>query len=376
LEKLWLGHNDFSSLPSGIFDELTALTHLYLGHNDFSSLPSGIFDELTALKELGLGHNDLSSLPSGIFDELTALKELGLGHNDLSSLPSGIFDKLTALETLLLDRSGLQVLPSGIFNKLTALKELRLDHNGLPSLPLGVFDGLTALTKLDIAYNSAPYTSRPIVSFKIPVSLEKVGENQFKAMMITGAPFTVVLPFNVSNGSTSGGVSTITILTGSVESEPLTVTRTSGTTGAVTVDIGTLPELPSGHRGYVLTKPTTGLPLEVIPAVNGAPQSTEDTTPIETALLANYPNPSNPETWIPYQLAKPADVSLTIYNVRGVVVRKLKLGHQQAGIYYNRSRAAHWDGKNGFGESVASDVYFYMFKAGKYTAIRRMLIRK
>ena len=376
LEKLWLGHNDFSSLPSGIFDGLTALTHLYLGHNDFSSLPSGIFDELTALTHLWLDHNDLSSLPSDIFDELTALTHLYLYNNDLSSLPSGIFDKLTALETLLLDRSGLQVLPSGIFNKLTALKELRLDHNGLPSLPLGVFDGLTALTKLDIAYNSAPYTSRPIVSFKIPVSLEKVGENQFKAMMITGAPFTVVLPFNVSNGSTSGGVSTITILTGSVESEPLTVTRTSGTTGAVTVDIGTLPELPSGHRGYVLTKPTTGLPLEVIPAVNGAPQSTEDTTPIETALLVNYPNPSNPETWIPYQLAKPADVSLTIYNVRGVVVRKLALGHQQAGIYHSRKRAAHWDGKNEFGESVASGVYFYVFKAGEYTAMRKMLIRK
>ena len=98
--------------------------------------------------------------------------------------------------------------------------------------------------------------------------------------------------------------------------------------------------------------------------------------PNKTQLLANYPNPSNPETWIPYQLAKPADVSLTIYNVKGVVVRQLKLGQQQAGIYHSRSRAAHWDGKNESGESVASGVYFYVFKAGKYTAMRKMLIRK
>ena len=98
--------------------------------------------------------------------------------------------------------------------------------------------------------------------------------------------------------------------------------------------------------------------------------------PNKTQLLANYPNPSNPETWIPYQLAKAADVSLTIYDVRGVVVRKLALGHQRAGFYYSRSRAAYWDGKNAIGESVASGIYFYMFKAGEYAAMRKMLIRK
>ena len=96
----------------------------------------------------------------------------------------------------------------------------------------------------------------------------------------------------------------------------------------------------------------------------------------ENALLANFPNPFNPETWIPYQLAKPSDVTITIYNGRGIVVRQLKLGHRSAGIYRSRSRAAHWDGINALGESVASGVYFYTFTAGDFSATRKMLILK
>ena len=98
--------------------------------------------------------------------------------------------------------------------------------------------------------------------------------------------------------------------------------------------------------------------------------------PEETSLLPNYPNPFNPETWIPYQLSEAADVMLTIYDVNGHVVRHLDVGHQRAGLYHSRSRAAHWDGKNAQGESVASGVYFYTLKAGDVTTTRKMLIRK
>ena len=93
--------------------------------------------------------------------------------------------------------------------------------------------------------------------------------------------------------------------------------------------------------------------------------------PEKTALLANYPNPFNPETWIPYHLAKSADVTFTIYAGNGAVVRILELGHQAAGIYQRRSRAAFWDGKNAVGESVASGIYFYTLSAGGFTATRR-----
>ena len=98
--------------------------------------------------------------------------------------------------------------------------------------------------------------------------------------------------------------------------------------------------------------------------------------PEETALLANYPNPFNPETWIPYQLAESAEVTLTIYDINGQLVRHLALGHQAAGIYRSRSRAAYWDGRNQLGESVVSGLYFYTLTAGEFTATRRMLILK
>ena len=98
--------------------------------------------------------------------------------------------------------------------------------------------------------------------------------------------------------------------------------------------------------------------------------------PKETVLLANYPNPFNPETWIPYQLAASAEVTLRIHAVDGTLIRTLSLGHKSIGIYQTRSRAAYWDGRNNIGEPVASGVYFYTFTAGDFTATRRMLILK
>ena len=98
--------------------------------------------------------------------------------------------------------------------------------------------------------------------------------------------------------------------------------------------------------------------------------------PKETALLANYPNPFNPETWIPYQLSEPAEVTVTIYAANGAVVRMLDLGHRRAGSYDSRSRAAYWDGRNAQGESVSSGVYFYTLQAGEFSATRKMVIRK
>ena len=98
--------------------------------------------------------------------------------------------------------------------------------------------------------------------------------------------------------------------------------------------------------------------------------------PEETALLPNYPNPFNPETWIPYQLSEPAKVTLTIYAVNGTKVRTLALGLMPAGVYQSRSRAVYWDGRNNVGEPVASGVYFYTLKANEFTSTRKMLIRK
>ena len=98
--------------------------------------------------------------------------------------------------------------------------------------------------------------------------------------------------------------------------------------------------------------------------------------PKKTVLLANYPNPFNPETWIPYQLSEAAEVTVTIHSSDGKLVRTLELGQLPAGTYQNRSRAAYWDGRNAQGEPVASGVYFYTLTAGDFSATRKMLIRK
>ena len=100
------------------------------------------------------------------------------------------------------------------------------------------------------------------------------------------------------------------------------------------------------------------------------------TIPETTALLPNYPNPFNPETWLPYQLATPTEVTLSIYSIDGRLVRTLDLGHQPAGVYQSKHRAAYWDSKNQLGEKVASGVYFYTLTAGEFTATRKMLIAK
>ena len=100
------------------------------------------------------------------------------------------------------------------------------------------------------------------------------------------------------------------------------------------------------------------------------------THPTSTLLLANYPNPFNPETWIPYQLANPSDVQIIIYDTYGTVVRLLDFGYQPEGYYTTRSRAAHWDGRNAFGERVASGIYFYQFQADNISSLRKLLIVK
>ena len=116
--------------------------------------------------------------------------------------------------------------------------------------------------------------------------------------------------------------------------------------------------------------------ITVLERLLGAFAQMTQPTPEKTTLLANYPNPFNPETWIPYQLARAAEVTITIHAIDGTLVRTLPLGEMPAGVYQSKHRAAYWDGKNVQGERVTSGVYFYTLKAGEFTATRRMLILK
>ena len=412
LKTLDLSINDLTSLPSSVFDQLTSLTTLDLHGNDLTSLESGAFDQLTNLTELDLHGNDLTSLPAGIFDQLTALTKLQLHYNALTSLPAGIFDQLTALTTLHLYWNDLTSLPSGVFDQLTALTWLTLNENDLTVLPAGVFDQLTALTKLALNENDLVDVSEvsgltSLIAFTIrenPISdygpLRKlkaanptihigISLNNSPPVFTDGDTTTRSVAENTAAGTNIGKPvtatdanthHTLTYSLGGTDADSFAIVSTSGqlqtkaaldheTKDSYTVTVTVYDGFSGGDRITVT--------INVTDEAGAAPSvETSPLMPANTELLTNFPNPFNPETWIPYQLAKPAEVTLTLYDIRGVVVRRLQLGYQAAGFYQSRSRAIHWDGRNNIGEKVASGVYFYTLTAGEFTATRKLLIRK
>ncbi len=98
--------------------------------------------------------------------------------------------------------------------------------------------------------------------------------------------------------------------------------------------------------------------------------------PSHTSLLQNFPNPFNPETWIPFKLATNAPVTINIYDTKGQLIRAISLGNRHAGIYTTKEKAAYWDGRDGLGEKVSSGLYYYTLQAGEFRATRKMVILK
>ena len=258
-------------------------------------------------------------------------------------------------------------------------------------------NGNTAATQKTVTVNlTTPDTVKPSVSIIVPSGVQ------------TG-PFSVTICFNESvtgftnlDLSVSGAGASVISLSGSGTIYTATITFTQS--GIVTLN------LPANVAHDDANNPNTAAVQETITVVlleaAAAPAHQARTlqeeiqrlkalqnpdladliqalearlaalTPDTTALLPNYPNPFNPETWIPYRLAEDAFVALTIYDLNGQVVRALDVGHQIAAVYENRSTAIYWDGRNGSGEPVASGVYFYTLTAGDYSATRKMMILK
>ena len=283
LTLLSLNDNSLSTLPANLFEDLAKLVQLNLYDNNLTELPANIFSKNTKLATLDMGDNMLSTLSANVFDGLTALTTLDLDGNELSTLPVDVFDDLTALQVLILTSNDFTVLSPVVFSDLTALTTLNLDSNMINTLGANLFDGLTALSSLSLSNNKLSTLSRGVFEgltglstlnldgntvdpLPLTVSLKRTAAGQFKATAPTGAPFNIVLPVTATNGTIGNSATSITIAAGSVESSTtLTVTRTDGTTDAVTVDIGTLPGLPVNHQGYELIK-SDDLPLTVIDA--------------------------------------------------------------------------------------------------------------
>ena len=253
--------NKLTALPAGLFTGLTTLKDISLGGNKLSSLDAGVFDGLTALTDLSLNDGELTSLDTGVFDGLTALERLTLRNCELTSLPGTVFSGLTALQSLRLDKNDLTRtgLPAGLFSGVTALRTLYLNENKLESLPDGLLSGLTALRLLDLAGNTAD----PV---PLTVTVEKVGTDQARAKVPAGAPFAVDFTPAVVNGSLPASDTKLAVPAGAVAGTPVTVTRTSGTTAAVTVDIDltTQPSLPAAHSGYEFAKAAGSEPKEIL----------------------------------------------------------------------------------------------------------------
>ena len=359
--RVGIGINDITPLTG-----LTALTDLTIQSNvgGPSTEPFKINDltplqNLTALTSLNLhSQEQISNItPLGRFTALTYLRLSGNKISDLTPLQN-----LTALEQLHVSSNEISDLTP--LANLTKLRRLSLASNQISAIT-----PLSSLTQLIWlwAENNQVSDLTPLANLTSLRTLRfEVNEiNDLTPL----ANLTALNDLRLSNTTQTGGTS---------KNQITDVTPLEGMTALTRLDLQGNPiEDLAPLRRLKENNPSVSIDIDINADLNNAPTLPSiPMLPNETALLSNYPNPFNPETWIPYQLAKSANVTLTIYDVRGVVVRQLALGHRPPGFYYSRGRAAHWDGRNQLGEKVASGLYFYTFTAGDFTATQKLLIRK
>jgi hypothetical protein len=190
-------------------------------------------------------------------------------------------------------------------------------------------------------------------------------------------------------GKTDSVSDSYTVSVRNLRTDAVTTTSTAegSSFAAVFADLNRNPVIQSGDSVEIIISDNTGniVAGPVVRQINGLDIQRAfvdivvpfgQMTPKKTALMQNYPNPFNPETWIPFQLSESADVSVSIYDSTGKLVRVLDLGHRDAGIYTNKKESLYWDGKNSSGEHLASGIYFYTLRAGNFVSTRKMTILK
>ena len=339
---------------------------------------------LAAITFLNLYDKSISSLKAGDFNGLTALSTLGLTFNSISDISA--LENLTSLTTLFLHENSISDISA--LENLTSLIYLSLYNNSISDV--SALENLTSLVWVSLTGNpiSDYGPLRRLKAANTNVNIIGIDFDNNIPTFTDGESTTRSIAENTAYGENIGNAvaaidadnDTLTYSLSGMDAASFSIVDTSGqlqtkavldyeakTSYSVTVIV-----YDGNNGGDRIT-----VTINVTDVAGAAPAlQTPPVLPGTTAVLSNFPNPFNPETWIPYQLAEPAAVTITIYDVQGRVVRTLRVGHQLAGFYQSRSKAAHWDGRNQFGEKVATGVYFYTLKAGDYMVTRKLLIRK
>ena len=316
--------SDFSPLVG-----LPYFTYLRLDRNGISNLST--IARLRNIKYLSLNDNAITNIAA--LAGLTGLIELSLDNNAITNIAA--LAGLRNLTHLSLNNNAITNIAA--VAGLTELKALHLINNGIsdlsPLLALSLIGTKWNRTGLDIRWNPLSYAS---INTHIPAMRAKWIQVVYEgnAPRIAGAPAFLGNP-------------------------KLSVVEVERLQAQIDLLIASGDRSPSAMKTLIYLQQLLAM-----------------ARPEKTQLLANFPNPFNPETWMPYELATDTDVRLTIYNAQGVVVRVLELGHQSAGYYTGRERAAYWDGRTAFGEPVASGIYFYQLETDDMSALRKMVILK
>ena len=386
LTELHLDDNNISDMTP--LKDLTTLTFLNINDNRISDLsPLTNLKNLTSINLHGNGIPDISLLK-----DLINLRVLRLHENQISDLSP--LKHLINLRVLTLHEN--QISDLSPLKDLTTLTKLYLHRNKISNvMPL---KGLINLTVLDLSenqisdfsplvglignlkkYDSSNQTTPLIKSEDVNRDgIVDVTDLVLVAINYRNPDFADSANFDIYpdiNGDRIVDISDLVAV--AAEINPDAAAPTLNENPAEKANLSTkkltqwirLAKLLNTQEPY-LQKGITVLKQLLVTLTFLEEQ------PKETALLANYPNPFNPETWIPYQLAKSAAVNISIHSADGSLVRTLSLGQLATGVFHNKSRAAYWDGRNEYGEPVASGVYFYTLTTGDFTATRKMLIRK
>ena len=409
LTYIFLRDNKISDLFP--LKDLTNLTYLNSGLNyrlsDISALKN-----LTKLKVLDLDDNQI--LDATPVKNMTDLRDLDISSNRISNVaPLKDLTKLTGLDldsNRISDISALKDITNLIYldiheneisdvtplTNMTNMRRLELNDNAISDLtPL---KHLTKLTVLDLSYNHisdfSPITNLidNLIEYDFsnqteppfsPADVNQDGTVSIADLVAIASNFTnpdleTLSQMNIYPDVNSDGVVNLIdllITASEIGANAASPTLSKNLVGTSYLTAENLTKWIRRAKQLNFSAPNLQQGIDVLEQLLTI-LSTQDGPPKTMVLLPNYPNPFNPETWIPYQLAEPAKVSIAIHAVDGKLIRRLELGRLPTGIYQNKSRAAYWDGRNEFGEFVSSGVYFYTLIADGFTATSKMHIRK